>query len=471
MSCPRVCLRTRARVVFALLVIVSMSAAGVGADVPARLSLADAVTLALGVNANLKQSEQDYETALSRLRVAGLQTSFEVGGEAGQERTPDESQLFSRAFGSMSYENLLGTKASLDVSPVSTGDENNYLRISLRHPLTQGRGLLSEKADILAGARSFASVRNKEVYLTRQAKTLEVIERYYQAVLSREQVKVQQKAVDIAEEAADGAHKRADAGLVAGIEVSRADIRVAQTKDELNLRTQAARGALDRLTLAIGVGVGETPELTDTVPETASDTPGLTDAIGTALKNRLEMAVYDVRLSDQARRLAIAKDQFRSGVDVVAGFSSADSEPGAISTSLFGESSSNVGVEVRIPLDKRILREDRDTAERDADVLRRLRLHQMEEIAEQVRRAYLDLEEAKTSLGILTDNKKVADDNLRMAKRMVDAGLVSNREILEAQEALTRVENGLLSARTDLYLAGLNLKYAMGEDLTTVVSR
>ncbi|HOK55485.1 MAG TPA: TolC family protein, partial [Armatimonadota bacterium] len=110
----------------------------------------------------------------------------------------------------------------------------------------------------------------------------------------------------------------------------------------------------------------------------------------------------------------------------------------------------------------------RDIANRDLDVLRRLRTYQMEQVTEQVRRAYRNVETAKTTLDILSENVKVAEDNLRLALRMVEEGIDDNRVVLDAQESLTQVEVGLLSAKVDLYLAGINLLYAMGQDLTVL---
>jgi outer membrane protein TolC len=38
---------------------------------------------------------------------------------------------------------------------------------------------------------------------------------------------------------------------------------------------------------------------------------------------------------------------------------------------------------------------------------------------------------------------------------------------MDAQQDLARIKNDILASKTQLYLAGLNLKYAMGEDIIT----
>ena len=435
------------------------------------LSLRDAVSTALGDNPSLRQAQEGYLSAESRLRVAGLETTYGLGGRTRFEDSPTDSGVSGSIFGSLEYENLLGTSASVEFSPLGIGGDRGSIGLSIRHPLLSGSGRLSSKSDLLLGARSSVAIQSKELYRSRQATVVAVVEAYYQAVLAQERIKVQEAAVKIAEEALYGARRREEARLVTGIEVSRAETNLAQTRDTLNLQHQSAKGALDRLMLAIGVGIGWTPELTDRLPEAMSDLPDLNTAIKAALGNRAELTVYDQRLVDQERRLAIASDELRSRLDAVMGYQSRTAASGLASPSMFDSGSLIAGVEFTFPLDKRIGLESRDTASRELDLLKELRDYRADQVVEEVRRAYRSLQSAEASLNIYSQNLEAAQTQLHLAQRMVEEGEGSNREVLDAQNALTRVESGVLSARADLYLAGLDLLYAMGEDLTTVVMK
>ncbi|MHB9036235.1 MAG: TolC family protein [Armatimonadota bacterium] len=445
-----------------------MCGACLGAEETQKLSLVDAVSAALRSNANLQSAQSARSNSLSRLRIANLMTGFDFGTRTAIERSPDDRTRSSQLFSNITYKNLIGTEASVNLAPLGMGGDRGAITMELRHPLRKNRGLFSAKSDQVLGARSDATIREKELYLTTQATVLGVVEAYYSAVLAREQVKVQEQAVSIAKEAADGARKRAAEGLVAEIEVSRAEIRVAQTDNELNRQKQNAHAALDALMVAMGSGVGEKPELIEAVPEPKSigDPPGLATAMETALKNRSELAVYDTNLSEQARKLAMAKDELKPGLDLVANFNSTTPDAGLISRSMWDAGYFTGGLEYKLPLDRRALTEERSIAENNLEITRKLRKYEMEQIAKQVRDAYRGLETARTSLDIFGQNLAVAEDNLRMAQIRVDEGLSDNREVLDAQEALTLVQNQLLSAKVDLYLAGINLKSAMGEDLT-----
>lgn len=434
--------------------------------IPAKLGVADAVAIALGQNADLKQAEEGRRTSLSKLRIASFNTSLNFGSSTSLDRGPGNSDISSLVFSQLSYESPFGTTASLDISPMGLGSRRGALGVSLTHALSKGSGMLSSKGLALKSAQSDVAVQSKQLFLSRQATVQGVVEAYYQAVLAREEVKVREQAVKFAEEAADGWRKREKEGMAAGIDVSRSEIQVSQTKNSLNSQQRSARNALDQLMIAVGVGVGETPELIDSVPQTVLATPPLADAVNAALANRAELTVSDERLGEQARQLAQAKDQLRPQLDLVARFNGSRGSEGFLGSSIFNEGLLTTGVEYSIPLDQRISRENRDTSARQLDVLRNLRLFQMDQITEQVRAAYRRVESARASLQILADNKTVAVENLRIANRMMEEGEGSSRDTLDAQQALTEVDSSLLSGNTDLYLATIDLKRAMGEDIT-----
>jgi outer membrane protein TolC len=342
------------------------------AAAPTQLSLTDAVGMTIDVNANLKSANQSRLSSLSRLKVASFRTTYNIGSntelshyhstgsslENSSVNSTDikkmtQNDIDGLLLSTVTFSGFGGTEGTLNFSPYSIGNSYGTIGLTLRQPLMRGRGKLSEKANTFRGAEIDASIQDKQFYLTRQSTIQGVIESYYRAVVAREQVKVQERAVSIAEEAVQSARKRADAGLVAEIEVSRAEIRLAQTKDELNQQVQSARGALDRLMLAIGSGVGQTPELTDSVPEVTMELPTLVDAMKTALANRTELSVYDDRLTDQSRKMAFANDQLQPSFDVVANNNSTNDQKGIISKRLLSLDTLTAGVEFRFPIDKR----------------------------------------------------------------------------------------------------------------------
>ena len=439
--------------------------------IPAKLSLDDAISISLGVNVSLKSAVQAQKASETRLHVTQLNTSYSMGSTVNLERSPTSSTFSNLVYSDLNYENLIGTTATVRLSPLGVGSSFGSVGLLLKQPLMQGRGRLSQKGYDVLNARSDVTVREYDLFQARQDTILGVIEAYYGAVLSQERVTVAEQALSISKEVADGSRKREAAGLMTGLQVTRADIQVARTNDDLNLARQSSRGSLDRLMLAIGAGMGETPELTDPLPETVPDLPPLEEAIKAAVVKRTELKALDVRIANQQRDLDMRKDAFRPALNAVARFDSTNPDTGLISGSIFDMGSTVLGVELSLPLDKRALQANKDIAEKDLQILRDRQDYQTDQITEEVRRAYRAVESAKISLEIYTQNLTTAQDGLHYAERLVEEGEGSNRDVLDAQQALSEVQVGLLSAKTELYLASMRLKQAMGEDLTTMVSK
>lgn len=451
--------------------------------IPAKLSVTDAVSLALKNSPDLKQARENKLSSESALRVAGFVTSMDFGSTARFDRqvvpadntqtTPCPSfinyNLSSLLKSSYNYNNFAGTQATLGFTPLGLGQNSTGLNLSLRQPILKGKGLLSTKGLAYKSAQSDLAITNKRAFLSEQATIQGVVEAYYQAVMASEEVKVREQAVKNAEIAADGWRKREAAGIAAGIDVTRSDVQVAQTKNQLNAQQRDARNALDKLMVAMGGGVGQTPELVDSVPTTTNVTlPPLGDAIKKALSNRVELDVFDERLADQQRQLSSAKDSLKPQFDLTAGFNGAGNSDAVVSRSVVDYGMFYTGLEYNIPLDQRVVREKRQNVTRQLDLLGSQRDFEMETITEEVRAAYRRVESTRASLDILAQNKISAEDNLRIANRMMEVGKGSSRDVLDAQLSVTEVDSSILSAKTDYFLATIDLKRTMGEDISTM---
>jgi outer membrane protein TolC len=332
--------------------------------------------------------------------------------------------------------------------------------------------------DQVASAESTTFIQNKEYYLQRQSTIWTVIQAYYYAVEDQKQVEVSIEAVDAAEKLLDDSKRREEEGLVAEIDVYRADIQVEQTKEVLVAQQQTARTAMDALMIAMGQGIGQTPQLdTDKgVPDVSeAEIPTVDKAkmnavldadIRKALANRGEVIVYDNQISEQKRKLELANDNLRPALNAIASINSANTTAGLLDSSFLNTGLFNIGVAYTFSLDRRIDKENRDTTARDLDVLQRSRLFQIDQVKQDVRTAYIAVETARESLEVLQSNVDAADKSLHAAQRMVDEGIADNRNVVDAVTARAQAQSGLLSAKIALYLAAVNLKYVMGEDLT-----
>jgi outer membrane protein TolC len=440
-------------------------------ELPAKLTASDAVTIALRANAKLKGSHAGYLDAASQLKIDKLRTTSDLTSNLSLERREGESDTSNLVTGTWTFHNPAGAEATLDVSPYGSGSSRGGLGIELRRPLGSRSGRFSDKADLIQSAQASASTQYKDLFLTKQSVTQNVVDSYYQAVLAREQVTVVEGALTLARQGAEDARKRLKEELVAEIDVSKADILVAQTEDELNQQRQAARSAVDQLMIAMGLGVGQNPELVDPVPEPAIQSVTLDEAIKAALANRTELAQYDISIAEQQRRVALRGDRMRPKLDVVAGLDTRNTDTGLLSSSITDYSTLTAGIEYHVPLDSRSLAADRESAARALETTKANRDLQAETIAQEIRSAFRTMEESKATLEIYTENLKVADKSLFLATRMFEEGLRDNRNVLDAQQNVAQAKNNILAAKTKLYLAGLNLRYAMGEDIAATEAK
>lgn len=434
-----------------------------------QLSIRQALDQAFSVNPSLRQSRKNLDETKVRADIAAIDTSLTAAASANSSTGQDSRDTSAVVSGRWERKEPSGSSSSVEYAPIGIGDDRGALALQHRIPLVRGKNQLSSKYNEIMNAQSALRIQEKQEFLTSQATVLAVISSYLGAVLAREQIIVQEKALSVTQEAATSARKRADAGLIAELEVSRADINVAQTQDALNSQVQAYRAAVDNLMQTIGQGVGQDPVLTDSVPEVVEQLPPLNLAVEQALQNRAELSVYDQQIADRTRKTLIKSDQLAPSLDAVAGFSTFNNRSGVLSSSIFNRGSLTFGLEYRITLDKRILTAEKEIDQRDLLLFADLRAYEMEKIAADVREAYRSVQRASDSLSILGQNLETTQENLRLAQRMVEEGLSSNREVLDAQTALTRVESGVLSAKLQLYMATLNLKSAMGEDLSVTV--
>ena len=435
-----------------------------------KLPLSQAVKLALEYNGSLKRSRESFLTAQANLRIAEVLTTFEAGASGMLDKPAfDKSKVSFQGGGTYTISTLSGSSASVQAVPIGTGNESASIGVTARKPLRKGSGILSRTSDAVRMAQYSLETNRAGLFVTEQSLVLEVINAYYNALRSQKEIKVREDAVSIAEQTTQFSKRRLEEELAAEIEVSRAENRLAQTRDELVRQRQRHSDAVDRLILLLGLAVGQTPELVSEIPDSVATVSSVDESIGNALKNRAELRALGYQIEDQQREVGYAGDQLRSSLDLVGSYfsSSQDAEFGA---SFFDRPSWTVGAEYTIPLDKRTLREERNTARRQLTLLGETLRVERERIKDEVRAAHRALEAAKSSLGILDRNLKVTEQSLYLAQRMVAEGLVPNREILEAQQALTETQSGILSARTDYYLAWVELKWSLGEDLTKVIA-
>jgi outer membrane protein TolC len=280
---------------------------------------------------------------------------------------------------------------------------------------------------------------------------------YLESVATASRVEMARAQRDTAEQLAKQAQDLKDAGLVAGIDVLRAQVQL-QTQRQ---RVIAAENDYDKsklqLARAIGLPVGQSLTLTDKIPYVAMPVPPLEQVLPKAFESRADyLAAKSLVEAAEASRAA-ANGTLLPSLHVDADF-------GAIGQT-FGSAHSTytVAANVRVP----IFDGGRANARRaEAGSALRQRQAELEDmrgrIELEVRSALLDLKSADQQVQAAQTNVQLATDTLTQARDRFAAGVASNLEVTQAQEAVAAASETYIAALYGHNLAKASLARALG---------
>jgi outer membrane protein TolC len=257
-------------------------------------------------------------------------------------------------------------------------------------------------------------------------------------------------------------------GLVAGIDVVRAEVRMASDRQRATAAANDYEKSKLQLARVIGLPIGQTFTLRDEVPAVPMPEMKLEDALERAYKTRPDYlaALERVRAAEASRRAVVGEGL--PSVKVKADY-------GALgltwSTSL---PTFNVMGSVDVPLFEGGRLQGR-LAQADAD----LRARQAEaedhrtEVYYDVRSAFLDLEATEAALTTATRARELAALQLTQSRDRFAAGVVSNIEVVQAQEAVALASEQFINAQYSLNLAKAMLAESLGsaEDMVKAFLR
>jgi len=286
---------------------------------------------------------------------------------------------------------------------------------------------------------------------------LVAVNQYLESVASASRVEMTRAQLETADALLKQAQDLKNAGLVAGIDVLRAQVEV-QTQRQ---RLIAAENDRDKATLqlarVIGLPVGQPLTLTDKIPYAPIPNPPLEQVLPKALESRADYLAARSRVEAAEASKHAADGTLLPSLHVDADF-------GAIGQT-FGSAHSTytVAANVRVP----IFEGGRANARR-AEAGSALRQRQAElddmrgRIELEVRSALLDLKSADQQVQAAQTNVQLATDTLTQARDRFAAGVASNLEVTQAQEAVARASETYIAALYGHNLAKASLARAIG---------
>jgi outer membrane protein TolC len=316
--------------------------------------------------------------------------------------------------------------------------------------------------DLKALNKARAASRSVEVARQdgRSARDLVVLvcgQLYLQAVAGQSRIAVARAQLETADSLLTLARDRKAAGLVAGIDVLRADVQAQAQRQRLIVAEAEEAKAKLALARAIGLPLGQRFTLADGMPFAPALPLTTQEATERAWQERpdLKAEVARVEAAQAARRAAFAENLPSLGI-------SADA--GAIGNDVSGARFTySMAAALQVPLFEGG-RSAGHTREAEARLrVERARLADLRaRISYEIESVFLDLEAAAARVGVAESAVGLATQQLAQARDRFQSGVAGTLELVQAQEALATAEENRIASLYAHNVARFTLARALG---------
>lgn len=427
-----------------LLYICAAAASAWGQQPTLQLSMARAVEIALSPEGSTRvalaeQSIARAETQVTQAKSALLPTvdgTFNARNQTVNLRTFG----FSFDFPGFSLPNVVGPFTVIDTRAQARWTVLDFS--SLRRYRAVKAGIDTSKAE--------ADVTRTQVS--------DQVARVYLAVLRADAaLEAAQANVALSKAIVNLAQSQKDAGTGTGIEVTRAQVQLANDNGRLIVAQNERNRAALQLLRVMGLDLSVPVQLTDKLAYSMVDTTGSAALVKQARDSRVELRAQKQR-ETVARLNTSAVDAERLPTVGAVG------DWGGIGRPEIGmERTRTVGVAVTIPLfdaGRRKARREESNTQLRTEELRTRDLEQQIEL--EVRLALESLRNAETQVNTAREGLALAQNEVEQAQRRVQAGVGIPLEITDAQARLDRARDNQIVALYSHNLARLDLAVATG---------
>ena len=419
---------------------------GTLSDQPIKLTIIDAVVRSLQHNLGVLLSEQNRHQLEGDRLVAMSRLLPNITASLTESRRKTNLEAFGFP---------LGPGFPRVVGPYNVFDARVFLSQSVfdaeaRNEASAASHRVEAAKHSYQGARSLVMLATANIYL--QALAAEARSQAAQAQLESSQA-IHQQALDLRQ-----------GGIVAGIDVVRAEVRLSADRQRATAMANDAQKARLQLAHVIGLPLGQEFTMSREIPGIPDNNQTLQQALDAAYKNRDDyLAAIEQQKAAEASKKAATGDRLPS-VRINADWGTIGLTAG---TSL---PTFNVTGAVEVPIFEG-RRQDGRIAQADAELKRRTaELENLKAtIYYDVRSAFLDLEASKQQVESATRGRQLADQQLQQSRDRFAAGVASNIEVVQAQEAVAVATEQAISAEYGLAIARALLAESTGSAEETLM--
>lgn len=408
------------------------------------LSLEDALKLALQYSVPLRRAREDKEIARGRQK------------EAWSEALPKAT--VAGQYDRLDQEFTVDFDGSGGESPVNFSYLNNY-----------SVGLLVEQPLFRAG-RAVAAIRAAQYYEIFTDETLraavqqtlfEATQAYYYAMLTREQVRVLEASLQLAEAQFKDTETKKKFGVASEYNVLRAEVEVSNAKAQLIRARNEQDFAWSDLFRVLGVSQTSSVELAQTL-ERDSTIPEFERSREVAFENRPEIAAAALTVKLQEQKLKSLRSDYWPAFDAF--YSLRYAKPDPVNTFAYDWGSTwSAGIVMRWTVFDGMRREGILVQEKARQRQYELDwLDTVERTTQEVRKATDAIENALEAVRAQDKTRTQAEEGLRLAEVGFREGTLDQVAVLDARTALTSAQLLYFRSLYDLYVAKLYLARVTG---------
>jgi len=337
---------------------------------------------------------------------------------------------------------LLRKRERAEPSTLRSNDYDASLRVVQN--LYTGGAITSQ----LAIARLNEEKRRLEYQALVNRVSMDVRLAFYDVLLNRAKIRVREQSVQVYQEELKTQRERFETGTVGSLNVSRAEVALANEQPELIDAETRLQNSNLRLGQLIGVDASGKPVSNVEAAgqlQYAPRHPDLNECLAFADVTRPEIRARQIEVEIENQQLILDRSETRPRVEAFAGYELYSERDPAVGPEF------NHGFVIGLNATWHIFdgyatrgRLQATRARRDAA------LHALEaaklSVASDVRSAFLDLQQADRILQSETRNVQNADESLEIAKGNLSAGLGTQLDILQAASDVTRTRTTRVGA-------------------------
>jgi outer membrane protein TolC len=326
------------------------------------------------------------------------------------------------------------------------------------------RLLFSQRVFDLSAIRSYqagkAGVRVAELgeALAREQVASRTGLAYLEALRADRSVVAAQANVELAQALLQLAQDQRNAGVATGVDVTRAQSRLAAQQVGLAQAQTDSESARLNLQRIIGLPLGSPLTLTDQLRFVEESLPSVESAVTEAARDRREIQVAEEQNRVNQLELQSARAEHLPSLEVVGDYGSS-----GITPDNFALPTRRVAVQLNVPIFNGGLTQGRVTAAASRQRQTELELSNVRgQVEEDVRLALTTLRTAAVQVRAAEESMTLAQRELEMARDRFRAGVADNLEVITAQVSLANARVAQVTALTQHNAARLNLAAAMG---------